>query len=471
MSIVFKDLSDERDDRDLLSRFYDDLYVAGFPDPDERESLANMERYLELRRHGWYGPNSYHIILALDGERTVAASVSDYLASPNCGIIEFLVVDESMRGTGVGKKLHAATIEALHADARRAGHDGIDAVVIELNDPFQVAPADDNYDPFERAMIWDRWGYGRLCFPYVQPALSADQQPATCLLLAVKPIAARLEQEVPPDLVIEILRGYLRWAMRIEDPDADPIFMQMQRFLAAAPAIRIEPLAVYVGRDPERPVTVVPVENDRDPNFRRAVELYTKAFPPGPTVIDTEMFRSALQWFADRDDVHYHLWALANAPHEQPFGMTSFFVMPRFGFGGYLAFDESMRGGGRARIVIKRVEEQIIRDASGARVHYIECAPHSTEESIFCSLGFQPVPMRYIQPATVDEEHFGSEGGPEITLLQKTLGSDDGRSAFDPDRLLEDLKVWLTEVYRIAHPESSETFRVARSTIGRERQC
>jgi GNAT superfamily N-acetyltransferase len=471
MSIVFKDLSDERGDLDLLARFYADLYVAGFPDPDERESLANMERYLDLRRRGWYGANSYHIVLVLDGERTVAASVSDYLADSNCGIIEFLVVDESMRGTGVGKKLHAATIEALHADARRAGHDGIDAVVIELNDPFQVAPADDNYDPFERAMIWDRWGYGRLCFPYVQPALSADQQPATCLLLAVKPIAARLEQEVPPDLVIEILRGYLRWAMRIEDPDADPIFMQMQRFLAAATAIRIEPLAVYVGRDPERPVTVVPVESDRDPNFRRAVELYTEAFPPGPTVIDTEMFRSALQWFADRDDVHYHLWALANAPHEQPFGMTSFFVMPRFGFGGYLAFDESMRGGGRARIVLKRVEEQIIRDASEARLHYIECAPHSTEESIFCSLGFQPVPMRYIQPATVDEEHFGSEGGPEITLLQKTLGSDDGRSAFDPDRLLEDLKVWLTEVYRIAHPESSETFRVARSTIGRERQC
>jgi GNAT superfamily N-acetyltransferase len=470
MSVVFKDLSDERDDLDLLARFYAGLYVSGFPDPDERESLANMERYLELRRRGWYGPNSYHIILALDGERTVAASVSDYLADSNCGIIEFLIVDESMRGTGLGKMLHAATIEALHADARAIGRDGIDAVVIELNDPFQVAAVDDNYDPFERAMIWDRWGYGRLCFPYVQPALSAEQQPATCLLLAMKPISANLERQVPPALIVEILRGYLRWAMRIEDPDTDPIFMQMQRFLTPAPAIHIEPLAVYVGRDPERPVTVVPVENDRDPNFRRAVDLYSNAFPPGPTVIDTEMFRHALQWFADRDDVHYHLWALANAPHEQPFGMTSFFVMPRFGFGGYLAFDESVRGGGRARVVLKRVEEQIIRDSPHARLHYIECAPKSTEEAIFRTLGFAPVPVRYIQPATVDEEHFGSEGGPEITLLQKTLGSDYGRTAFDPDRLLEDLKVWLTDVYRIPAPESSETFRVARSTIGCERR-
>jgi hypothetical protein len=263
----------------------------------------------------------------------------------------------------------------------------------------------------------------------------------------------------------DVLRGYLRWAMRIEDPDTNPIFKTMQHFLAGTPAILIEPLSVYTGYDPERPLTVIPVESNDDPNFQRAVDLYSQSFAPGPTIIDAEMFRHALHWFDGRDDVHYHLWVVANAPDELPFGMTSFFVMPRFGFGGYLAFDESMRGGGRARIVLKRVEEQIIRDAPNARRHYIECAPHSTEEAIFRSLGFRAVPMRYIQPATIDEEHFGSEGGPEITLLDKPLGSDYGRSSVDAERLLEDLKVWLAEVYRMTDPESSETFRVARSTI------
>lgn len=283
----------------------------------------------------------------------------------------------------------------------------------------------------------------------------ADRQPAH------RPGFARL--------VCDILRGYLRWAMRIEDPDADPIFKTMQQFLAGTTAIRVEPLSIYTGRDPGRPVTVIPVESDDDPNFQRAVDLYSQSFAPGPTIIDAEMFRHALQWFAGRDDVHYHLWVVANAPHAPPFGMTSFFVMPRFGFGGYLAFAESMRGGGRARIVLKRVEEQIIRDAPSARRHYIECAPRSTEEAIFRSLGFRSVPIRYIQPATLDEEHFSSEGGPEITLFEKPLGCDYGRSSVNAERLLEDLKVWLAEVYRMPDPESSETFRVARSTIEPER--
>ena len=208
MTLQLKDITDDPEDLDRLSRFYEGLYIAGFPDPNERESLANMKRYLKRKREGWYGKNHYHIILALEGERTVAASVSDYLAVPNCGIIEFLLVDETMRGSGLGSRLHAATLEAFNADARRAGRSGVDGIVIELNDPFRVAPQNDNYDPFERALIWDRWGYGRLCFPYVQPALSDEQEPVRCLLLGMLPIAPQFRREVPSSLVCDVLSGF-----------------------------------------------------------------------------------------------------------------------------------------------------------------------------------------------------------------------------------------------------------------------
>src|SRR5215831_18986085 len=68
-----------------LSRFYRRAYVREFPDPDERESLANMKRYLRLKAQGWYGRNNYHIVLAeLDGE-PIGGSVVDYLAEPNAG--------------------------------------------------------------------------------------------------------------------------------------------------------------------------------------------------------------------------------------------------------------------------------------------------------------------------------------------------------------------------------------------------
>ena len=67
----FRELSAAPDDLILLRRFYQDVYVFEFPDADERESLENMERYLELKRQGWYGENSYHVVLVLDTDGTV----------------------------------------------------------------------------------------------------------------------------------------------------------------------------------------------------------------------------------------------------------------------------------------------------------------------------------------------------------------------------------------------------------------
>lgn len=464
MNLVFRDISDEPADLERLSHFYRHLYVEGFPDPNERESLANMKRYLRLRREGWYGSNNYHIILAQDGKRTVGASVSDYLAGSNCGVIEFLLVAKALWGTGIGRKLHDATIAALDADARRLGRSGVDAIIIELNDPYRVAPQHDNFDPFERAMIWDRWGYGRLCFPYVQPALSDDQAPVTCLLLGMKPIAPHLKQQVPAGTVCEALAGYMQWAMRIESPSLDPTFIAMKQFLSKQSAVRIEPLSVYIGRDPARPLTIRPIMSPTDPDFRTAIELYARAFPPGPTVIDVRMFERAFKW-AEGADWHYHLWALAEAPDRPITGMISFFVMPRFGFGGYMALESPLRGTGRARVALKRVEEQIIRDEPGAQRQYIECVPNSNEEAVFKALGFYPVPVHYHQPPIFDDKRFGSGGGPQITALTKRLGCDyDG--AISSQDFLRDLKAWLSHVYRVADPEASETFKIARSTFG-----
>jgi GNAT superfamily N-acetyltransferase len=465
MSVVFRDISDEPHELERLSRFYDKLYVAGFPDPNERESLDNMKQYLKLRREGWYRPNNYHIILALDGDQTVGASVSDYLAKPNCGIIEFLLVAQALWGKGIGRKLHDATIAAFDADARRIGREGVDAIVIELNDPYRVSSRDDNYDPFERAMIWNQWGYGRLCFPYVQPALSAKQEPVTCLLLGMKPIAPHLREQAPPGTVCDVLAEYMRLAMRIKKPEFDPTYIAMERYLSNLSAVRIEPLSVYIGRDPARPLITKPVMGPTDPDFKVAIELYARAFPPGPTVIDARMFEQAFKW-SEGADWHYHLWALSEAPGRPIAGMISFFVLPRFGFGGYMALEPPLKGTGRARVAIKRVEEQIIRDEPAAQRQYIECVSNSREEAVFRELGFHPVPVRYHQPPIFDKERFGPGRGPQITTLTKRLGWDYGDVAISSQDFLRDLKTWLTHVYRIADPEASETFKIARSTFG-----
>jgi GNAT superfamily N-acetyltransferase len=466
MNLVLSEISNRPEDIERLTHFYNEVYVPGFPDPDERESLCNMKKYLKLREEDWYGSNNYHIILGFDGDRAVAGSVSDYLATPNCGVIEFLLVDRSAQGTGNGRKVHDATLKALDADARRNGRDAIDGIVIELNDPFRVASQDDNFDPFERALIWDRWGYGRLCFPYVQPALSDKQEPVICLLLAMKPVAPNFRHKIPPSLVSDVLREYMRWAMRIEKPEVNRNFIEMSQFLSGLSMVPVEPLSHYIGRDPDKPLSIRPITSATDPALKIATDLYQRVFPPGPTVIDAQMFGHALEWFVDRQDVHYHFWALAPGDGEPIAGMASFFVMPRFAFGGYLALEPPLKGTGRAGVAMKRIEEQIIRDEPEAQKFYAECIQNSTEEAILAGLGFNRVPARYYQPPTVDDQQFGTGRGPELTLLIKWLGCDYGRTQLSRDDFLADLKIWLVEVYRVSDPEGTHTFQAARTTFG-----
>jgi GNAT superfamily N-acetyltransferase len=462
MTITVRDLTDAAGDRDRFVRFYGELYTASFPDADERESLENMLRFLELKREGWYGPNGYHIALMLDGESVVAASVSDYFDDPNCGVIEFILVDAQARGRGLGRRMHEATLALLQADARSSGRAGLDFMFIELNDPFRVPPADDNFDPFERAMLWDRWGYGRLCFPYVQPALSERQRPVDCLLLAAKPLVPQLAAGFPSDLVRRSVEAYLIWAMRIPHPRNDVSFRAMAAYLDGVEQVPMEALAAYVGRDTSLPLAVRPLLSGEDADYAAMADVYRRAFPAGPTAVDPQAFAAGLRRMQARTDTRYHLWALAETDSAPVHGMAAFFSTRRFGFGGYLILEPPLRGRGLARVLVKRMEEQMIRDAPKAREWYVECDIGSTQERVFASLGFEPVPVRYFQPPLVDSpEGRAAKLGPELTLMRKGFGASFTKWQFEPTEFAAVLHILLGDIYRLPEPEKSRCFRVA----------
>ena len=191
--LAFREIDESPAGLAALGRFYRERYVAAFPDPDERESLANMRHYLALKAAGWYGPNNYHAVIAeVDGE-PVGGVVFDYLAAPNAGVVEFLFVAGAFRGSGLGRALLDEAISILRDDALARRGRRLTAVVAEMNDPFHRPATPDNLDPFLRAAIWGRWGFHALGFPYVQPALSADQQKA---VRAGLPSYAKLRAEV-----------------------------------------------------------------------------------------------------------------------------------------------------------------------------------------------------------------------------------------------------------------------------------
>ena len=200
--------------RGLLRQFYDSIYVPAFPDPDEREPLANMQHAEDRHAAGFDEGNTYRILLAIKAGVVLGGSICDYLVDPNCGIIGFLAVAAAARGSGIGAALHAATCAALEQDSRASGRDGLSATLIELEDPRRTPQQDLAFDPVARAMFWNRLGYMALRFHYVQSALSPSQKPVLGLLLAARPADPALQYAFPSEAVLRLLRAYIIWAMR-----------------------------------------------------------------------------------------------------------------------------------------------------------------------------------------------------------------------------------------------------------------
>jgi GNAT superfamily N-acetyltransferase len=448
-SLEIRALGSSAADRELLRALYTDLFIPAFVDADERESLANIQRYLELKAAGWYGANNYHIRVLLDGGRPIGGAIADYLAVPNTGVIEFLVIAPGRRERGLGQRLLGDVEAALAEDARVAGAPGLRAIAAEMNDPFH-SPLRDSMDPFRRVLVWSGWGYSKLDFPYVQPALSAAQRPVASMLLAWKPVHDTGDA-VASDTVKDVVHEYMRWAMRIEEPKRSPEFTRMARYLDGRASVRLQRLDHYAGHDATRPLAVREVTAaDADLPALRA--LYEANFPDRATAIESGALGSPPPGGWRGADHAYHLWALRSVPEAPVAGLASFFTLREAGFGGYLALAPPLRGTGRLPLLLARIETQMVRDALGARGWYAECADEVLDT--FRRAGFHEVPISYRQPSL-------RPGGPNpiLHLLYKAFGRVYEPPSLDGAALLAAVRRIQHVVYGIERPEASEAYR------------
>lgn len=245
--VVFRELTASASDIGLLRQFYHELYLPEFPDPDERESLDNMIRYLELKAQGWYGANNYHIVLLIEAGRLVAGSVSDYLSAADAGVIEFLTVAPGWRRRGLGARLLRWTETTLAVDAGSRSARSLRAIIAEMHDPRIPDPHHASLEPLARARIWSGWGYRKLDFDYVQPALSASQHAARHLvLLARLPNGAAHYTNLRAHQLRSLLREYFYWAMRIESPERTAEYQEMSAQLPEDGYVDLLPLDDYL---------------------------------------------------------------------------------------------------------------------------------------------------------------------------------------------------------------------------------
>jgi GNAT superfamily N-acetyltransferase len=440
-------------DLEQLRCFYDDLYSAEFPDPDERESLANMVAYL---RGAGQSENGYHIVLARDDGKTVGAAISDYFIASNCGVIEFLVAAPGRRGRGLGTALLRDTETRLASDARRRGRE-LQLVAAEINDPFRPGGIPDNLDPFTRVRWWGGHGYGRLNFPYVQPALSETQGPVVNLLLAAKSLSLPPADAVPAALVDGFVRDYLVYAMRIEEPECTSEYREMAGWLSARSSVALEPLRAYIGEDPVRSVDIHEIGDPSDPGFDSAMKLYAASFHNADTMVTAADFRELLGVPNQERAFAYHLWSLRRPGAQITDGIASFFTFPAAGFGGYIAFAPALRGMGALRQVIARVERAMIADDAGATGWYIECADNRVA-AIFKAHGFFELDLDYVQPPLGVRSESAGTLGPKLCLLYKAFGARYEPPVLTPAGVKAAMRDVFRYVYGVKQPEKNPAY-------------
>ena len=446
LDLPMVELTNSPQDKALLRHFYRELYAYEFPDPNERESLENMEQYLDLKAQGWYGENNYHIIIFFQDGKPIAGVIADFLAKANTGVVEFLVVAPEFRKGKIGKALLKYTENLLVEDAKKLGRE-LDCIVGEMNDPFQTTQAKDNLDPARRALIWHKWGYGGLDFPYVQPALSESQQPVGNLLLIAKIFREAWSRAIPSKTVRDIVQEYLRLAMGRDNPNDCAEYREMTAFLDGRREVPVLSLARYLGQYPSMEISDVKKPDEAD--FAAVMSVYQSSFPVSPLTIGPQEFAEALasvEKYEQSFGFHYHLWAIRITPTAPVEGMASFFSFPEAGFCGYVAFQGSLSGTWRMRPLLARMEQQMLqeRELDDVGGWYIET---DLKRSLFLRLGFWEVDVKYEQPPLSEQQV-----SLPIRLFYKPFGRVYGKPKVKCSDFLKAIARIFQVVYRIETP-------------------
>lgn len=193
-----------------IGNFYSTIYVNNFA-PDERDSIDDLiYRTLKLKSE-----NHHDIILATQNGELAGGIVFDYFKGCNCGLIEYVVVDNKYRGMRIAKKLVSkATAMMTHY----AGSKGINAIFIEVEDPDKLVGLDAQaaVDNYKRLQLWSGNKYDKLDINYIQPALSSDLNMLDNLMLAVNTLRSNAK-ELDVKIVKKFLIDFNTICNRVED--------------------------------------------------------------------------------------------------------------------------------------------------------------------------------------------------------------------------------------------------------------
>lgn len=192
--------SSEDPDSQVLKAFYAG-YDRAFVLPDERESLDGFVDCLRLNQtlSSLFGRRHSEQVLVVTGDDGALLGGANFLATgmttpggpPVSLALNYVFVEAAARRRGLARVLinAAQRMAALALTGSDRGPEP--AVFIEQNDPLTLSAAEyaadtahAGIDQVDRLALWASLGARLVDFPYVQPALSTDQEPEYGLIYA-----------------------------------------------------------------------------------------------------------------------------------------------------------------------------------------------------------------------------------------------------------------------------------------------
>lgn len=246
---------------DPASSILEDFYAGydrAFVLPDEREDLAGFRKCLALNRthRTAFGRTHCELAAVLEDEAgrrlggiNFLATAIDRPGAPRAAVaLNYVYVEEAFRGRGLLRQALTAVRVLAARTLDLSEKDGAPVVFIEQNDPLRLTPEEyaadterSGLDQVDRLAIWARMGAEVVDFPYVQPALSDDQQAEDGLIYAAVDYPG---EAVDPGLLHDHLESF--FAISVLKGEAEPS--------GGAAARQIEALA---GR--REPVSLLPM--------------------------------------------------------------------------------------------------------------------------------------------------------------------------------------------------------------------
>jgi GNAT superfamily N-acetyltransferase len=272
-------------------------YDGAFVLPDEKEDREGLAICLALN-HGpenaaltaSFGPFRELCVVAHDEADGQFVGGANFIASPYTAAdgtqvvtanLNYIFLAPEARGKGRFRALNAA-VRALIAGLFSDTPADQVLIFIEQNDPFRMTreayARDTDYtgmDQFDRLRIWRRLGAMIVDFPYVQPALSADQDADDTLVYS---ILGATGANIPADVLRHHLERFFHISvLKGAEDDGESVIGDQLRRLArmidrgeAVPLIDPAPALERIG-DPIAAIAAPPAPSFRD--FARACRL------------------------------------------------------------------------------------------------------------------------------------------------------------------------------------------------------